>query len=224
MRGEVAREVGLEPGKLTDLGDGDSFDGVDDEHLGEEVFGVGREVGGEVVDSAWKRSEGDDRHELLDREAKDEGRRERLTVDLLEESRDVLVVEGKSTTKHNVEDHTTTPDIDLRSSVEPGEGRNEGDMDQLSTSSLDGGEGKETRAYSLSADDLRSSIVRTSTTGLEEISVLHDVGESEITDLDVERVVEKQADAGRRPRGVSSSVNGFERKRKKGRKILTFQA
>jgi hypothetical protein len=43
----------------------------------------------------------------------------RRTVDLVEEGRDVLVIEGKTTAKHDIEDDTATPDVDLGSSVEP---------------------------------------------------------------------------------------------------------
>jgi hypothetical protein len=77
------------------------------------------------------------------------------TVDLVEESGNVLVVEREPTTEHDVKDDAATPDIDLRSGVE------------------------------LSLDDLWRSVIRTTATRLEEVSVLHDIRKTEISDLDV---------------------------------------
>lgn len=41
-----------------------------------------------------------------------------FTVDLLEQQRNVIVVEGEASAEHNVENDTTTPDIDFWSGVE----------------------------------------------------------------------------------------------------------
>lgn len=42
----------------------------------------------------------------------------RLTIDLLEKKRNVVIVEWKATTKHNVENHAAAPDVDFWARVE----------------------------------------------------------------------------------------------------------
>lgn len=110
-RKEVRREVFLEPGELADLVQLDTLVRVDCEHAGEEGTRFGREERGEGEDSAC-RARGASRS--VEGEAM---RGVRRTVDLLEEHRDVVVVEGQSAAEHDVEDDAARPDVDLGSRV-----------------------------------------------------------------------------------------------------------
>ena len=112
-------------------------------------------------------------------EAKSRGR----TVDLLEEQRDMVIVEGETTAEHDVENHSATPDVYFRAGVQPGVPKS-----VLTRSRV--GDGTK---HALSRDDLGGGVVGTPARGFEEISIAHDVGKTEIGDLDVEVLVEEQA-------------------------------
>lgn len=93
LRGEceVGWKIFLEPGMFPDLGDRDPFHTVHDEHPFDEVPGFLTHVPGDGIHS---------------------------TSDLPEEIPDVLIIEGKTSTQHRVQNHTAAPDIHLRSSVQ----------------------------------------------------------------------------------------------------------
>ena len=85
----------------------------------------------------------------------------RRTCDLGEQRMHVLILKRQPPTKHNIKNNPTTPNIDLRARIQS------------------------------PSNDLRRSIIRTSTARLEEIAVLDLVAETEIGDLDVQVVVEE---------------------------------
>lgn len=86
-----------------------------------------------------------------------------LTIDLLEQRRNVLVIKGKTAAEHDVEDDSAAPNIDFRPGVK------------------------------LAADNFRGGVVWAATGCFEKVAVLHDVGEAKIANLDVKLVIEKEA-------------------------------
>lgn len=96
---EVSRQTRLKPRQLPDLGNRDPLDWVDDEHLREQVLGVGRQPRWQVVDAA---------------------------VDLLEERRNVVVVKRQPAAEHDVEDDTAAPDVDLGAGIQSAKRRKAG--------------------------------------------------------------------------------------------------
>ena len=85
----------------------------------------------------------------------------RLTADFCEQRLNVLILEGKPSTKHHVEDYSATPDINLRSGVET------------------------------TSNDFRGGVVGTSATRFEEVAVLDLTRETEVGNLHVQIVVEQ---------------------------------
>ena len=84
-----------------------------------------------------------------------------LTADFREQGLNVVVFEGKPSTEHHVENDSATPDINLRSGVEA------------------------------TANDFGCGVIGASATRFEEVAVLDLARESEVGNLDVEVVVEK---------------------------------
>ena len=86
----------------------------------------------------------------------------RAGLDLLKKRRDVFIVEGKAGAQQNIENDTTTPNVNLGPSIQ------------------------------LSSHHFRGCIVWTATTSFEEVAVRHDVTQTKIGNLDIEGVVEEQ--------------------------------
>jgi hypothetical protein len=84
-----------------------------------------------------------------------------LTADFCEESLDVVIFERKPTAEHDIENNTSTPNVDLRPCIQA------------------------------ASNDLGGGIIGTATACLEKIPVLDFVGETEIGDLNVEIIIEK---------------------------------
>src|SRR4051812_14556451 len=76
-------------------------------------------------------------------------------LNFLEQRRDELIIEGKSSNEEDIEDNTTTPNVYLGASIQ------------------------------LSANNFRCSIIWTSTTGFEEITICHDIAETEVGNFDI---------------------------------------
>ena len=85
----------------------------------------------------------------------------RLTADFREQRLNVLILEGKPSTKHHVEDYSATPNINLRSGVEA------------------------------TTNDFRGSVIGASATRFEEVAVLDLTRETEVGNLHVQIVVEQ---------------------------------
>jgi hypothetical protein len=85
----------------------------------------------------------------------------RPTADFCEQRLDIVILEGKSSTKHHVEDDSATPDIDLRSGVKT------------------------------TANNFRGGVIGTSATRFEEVAVLDLTRETEVGNLDVQVVVKQ---------------------------------
>ena len=89
------------------------------------------------------------------------GKGMRLTADFCEQRLNVLIFEGKPSTKHHIEDHSATPNINLRSGVET------------------------------TTNNFRGGVVGTSATRFEEVAVLDLTRETEVGNLDIQVVVEQ---------------------------------
>jgi len=85
----------------------------------------------------------------------------RLTADFCEQGLDVLILEGKPSTKHHVENDSTTPNINLRSGVKT------------------------------TTNDFRGGVIGASATCFEEVAVFHLTREAEVGNLHVQVVVEQ---------------------------------
>mmetsp|Transcript_78352 Transcript_78352/g.208027 ORF Transcript_78352/g.208027 Transcript_78352/m.208027 type:complete len:404 (-) Transcript_78352:522-1733(-) len=131
--GQVLREVALEPAVLPDLREGDSSGGVHDKHLHDQVLCLARQV-------SWQC--------------------EVPVLDLAEEIRHVLVVEGERPAQERVQDDAARPDVDLWPHVR------------------------------LSRDDFRGCVVWGATGCLQELAIAHGVGEPEVRDLHMQIGVE----------------------------------
>ena len=83
------------------------------------------------------------------------------TANLCEQCLHVIVFEGQPTTEHNIEDYAAAPHIDLGSGIQ------------------------------LSTNDFGRGVVGTAAAGLEEISVRHNIAQTEVGNLDIEVVVEQ---------------------------------
>jgi len=129
------------------------------------------------------------------------------TVDLLEEERDVIVVERQPSTEHHVEDHSARPNVNLGTSVEPIEWNHY-------ISFFRPGETAQVRD-SLSRDDLGGGVIGTPAGRLEKVSIAHDVGESKIGNLDVEVFIKEEAEVGAERPGRSARL--FRRGEEDGR-------
>lgn len=81
---------------------------------------------------------------------------------LLEQGRNVFVVEWKATDKQNIENDAAAPDVDLGTCVE------------------------------LAGDDLWSGVIWTPTACLQEVAVCHDIAQAKVGDFDMEVVVEQE--------------------------------
>ena len=86
---------------------------------------------------------------------------ERRTCDLGEQRMHILILKRQPSTKHNIQNNPTAPNIDLRTRIQ-------------STS-----------------NNLRRSIIRTSTARLQEVAVLNLITQPEVRDLDVQVVVQQ---------------------------------
>ena len=84
----------------------------------------------------------------------------RLTTDFREQRLNVLILKGKPSTKHHIEDYSATPNINLRSGVET------------------------------PTNNFRGSVIGTSATRFEEVAVLDLARETEVSNFDVQVVVE----------------------------------
>jgi hypothetical protein len=85
----------------------------------------------------------------------------RLTADFCEQRLNILILEGKPTTKHHVEDYSATPNINLRSGVKA------------------------------TTNDFRGGVIGAPATRFEEVAVLDLARETEVGNLDVQVVVEQ---------------------------------
>jgi len=85
----------------------------------------------------------------------------RLTTDFREQRLNVLILEGKPSAKHHIEDYSATPNINLRSGVET------------------------------PTNNFRGSVIGTSATRFEEVAVLHLTRETEVGNFDVQVVVKQ---------------------------------
>src|ERR1700722_121841 len=83
------------------------------------------------------------------------------TTDFGEQKLDILVLERKTATQHHVQYYSTAPHINFRPCIKP------------------------------TSDDLRSSVIRAATTGLQEITIFDLVRETKVCDLDVEVVIKE---------------------------------
>ena len=86
----------------------------------------------------------------------------KLTLDLPEQRRHVLVVEGEGAAQERVEDDAARPDVHLRPGVQ------------------------------LARDDLGGGVVGAAAAGAKKLPVQHHVGEAKVGDLDVEVLVEEE--------------------------------
>lgn len=141
--------------------------------------------------------------------------REGLTVDLLEEHRDVVVVERQPPAEHHVEDDSARPDVDLGASVQPVRWPG-----QLSQQALELGICRRAprQIHALSADDFGCGIVGRAARRLEKVSVAHDVGQSKVCNLDVQVLVQEEAVL------REGSVVGMEESEAGARRGRTFPA
>lgn len=85
-------EVFEEEGHLANLGNGGTLDGVDNEHAAQDVLGLLGDVRWHRVDTA---------------------------LNLLEEGRNVVVVEWQLAAQQHIHDDTSTPNVDFWARVEP---------------------------------------------------------------------------------------------------------
>jgi hypothetical protein len=85
----------------------------------------------------------------------------RLTADFCEQRLNILILEGKPSTKHHVEDDSATPNINLRSGVKA------------------------------TTNDFRGGVIGAPATRFEEVAVLDLARETEVGNLDVQVVVEQ---------------------------------
>mmetsp|Transcript_3398 Transcript_3398/g.7606 ORF Transcript_3398/g.7606 Transcript_3398/m.7606 type:complete len:221 (+) Transcript_3398:187-849(+) len=107
----------------------------------------------------------DDEHardELLDVVGHVAGQCEDAALDLLEEVGNVLVVKGERAAQQRIENHAAAPHVHLGSGVE------------------------------LARDDFGRRVVGRAAARLEEVAVLHDVGEAEVGDAELLVAVEQQ--------------------------------
>jgi hypothetical protein len=81
---------------------------------------------------------------------------------LLEKGWNIVIVERQSAYQQHIQNHTTTPYIDLGAGVE------------------------------LPGDDFWSSVVRATAAGLEEVAICHNITQTEIRNLNVLLVVDEQ--------------------------------
>lgn len=98
----------------------------------------------------------------------------------------MIVVERQPSAEHHVEDNTARPDVNLGSGVEPVNMNTSSASPSFTTRELE-------PRNSLSRDDLGRGVIGTPAGRFEEVAIAHNVGESEIGNLDVEVFVEEKA-------------------------------
>lgn len=101
-------------------------------------------------------------------------KRERRTTDLVEQLMHILILKRQPSTKHHIKNNPTTPNINLRPSIHA------------------------------PSNDLWRSIIRTPTTRPQKIPIANLVGQAEISNLDVQVVIQQDVF------GFEIAVDDFE--------------